>query len=200
MSEDTLRGHYAGFVSRFTAFIIDLVIITLISIVVGWTISRPLLLIGIDVTEPCINVDTSSWLSFFQTIWCLLAKISIPITAFLVVIGYPLILWTLTGQTIGKYALGVRVVRMDGRPLSFMNAVRRLFGYFISLLFLGFGFFWILLSNQRQGWHDKIAGTCVIYAWDARESERFSGRIVRIANRISARRTPEESPPAFPRE
>ena len=200
MSEETFRGHYAGFVSRFTAFIIDLVIITLISIVVGWTISRPLLFIGIDVTEACINVDTQSWITFFQTIWCLLAKISIPFSAFLVLIGYPLILWTLTGQTIGKYALGVRVVRMDGRPLSFMNSVRRLFGYFISLLFLGVGFIWILLSNQRQGWHDKIAGTYVIYAWDARHSERFSGRIAGIANRFSDRRTPKERPPALPGE
>jgi uncharacterized RDD family membrane protein YckC len=39
------------------------------------------------------------------------------------------------------------------------------------LFFLGF--LWILIDNRRQGWHDKMAGTCVIYNWPARPDENF---------------------------
>jgi uncharacterized RDD family membrane protein YckC len=35
------------------------------------------------------------------------------------------------------------------------------------------GFFWILIDDRRQGWHDKIAGTLVIYTWEAHHEERF---------------------------
>ncbi|MCZ7528974.1 MAG: RDD family protein [Acidimicrobiia bacterium] len=38
----------------------------------------------------------------------------------------------------------------------------------MALMFFGLGFLWILISKDRRGWHDYIAGTCVIYDWDAR--------------------------------
>jgi uncharacterized RDD family membrane protein YckC len=34
-------------------------------------------------------------------------------------------------------------------------------------MFFFLGFFWILADNQRQGWHDNLARTYVIYAWKA---------------------------------
>jgi uncharacterized RDD family membrane protein YckC len=37
-----------------------------------------------------------------------------------------------------------------------------------SLLFLGLGFAGILLGDRRRALHDVIAGTAVIYSWDAR--------------------------------
>jgi uncharacterized RDD family membrane protein YckC len=46
--------------------------------------------------------------------------------------------------------------------------VRRFLGYILSIFAMWIGFLWILLDNRRQGWPDKIAGTFVIYAWDAR--------------------------------
>jgi uncharacterized RDD family membrane protein YckC len=33
---------------------------------------------------------------------------------------------------------------------------------FISLIALGLGFFWIAFDAEKQGWHDKIAGTVVV--------------------------------------
>jgi uncharacterized RDD family membrane protein YckC len=43
-------------------------------------------------------------------------------------------------------------------------------------LFLGF--FWILIDDRRQGWHDKIAGTCVVYTWHARPDETFFRKLL----------------------
>jgi uncharacterized RDD family membrane protein YckC len=34
-------------------------------------------------------------------------------------------------------------------------------------MFFFLGFFWVLADNQRQGWHDNLARTYVIYAWKA---------------------------------
>jgi uncharacterized RDD family membrane protein YckC len=72
----------------------------------------------------------------------------------------------ISGFTPGKALLGLRVVRTDGRPVNLGRAVLRLIAYLIAALPLFLGFIWILFDNRRQGWHDKIARTYVIYMWD----------------------------------
>jgi len=56
----------------------------------------------------------------------------------------------------------LRLVRVDGTPLRFSDAlVRGLAGIF-SVAVLGLGFFWIARDPERQAWHDRIAGTYVV--------------------------------------
>jgi uncharacterized RDD family membrane protein YckC len=57
---------------------------------------------------------------------------------------------------------GLKIVRLDGRELSWDTAVVRALGCFLSLAFAGLGFFWIAFDKERQAWHDKIAGTVVV--------------------------------------
>jgi uncharacterized RDD family membrane protein YckC len=71
--------------------------------------------------------------------------------------------------------LGVRVISVDGGPVSFWQSIRRFVGYLISFI-LYLGYLWILVDDRRQGWHDKIANTLVVYAWDARPDELFRDR------------------------
>jgi len=72
--------------------------------------------------------------------------------------------WSRGGQTPGYKMLGMRVVRArDGGKLSFGSAILREIGYIISSIFY-LGFIWILFDAQKQGWHDKIAGTVVVQA------------------------------------
>ena len=70
--------------------------------------------------------------------------------------------WTKSGQTIGKSAVGIKVVGHDGEPISVGKALIRYIGYIISGVVLALGFIWILFDRKRQGWHDKLAGTFVI--------------------------------------
>ena len=63
---------------------------------------------------------------------------------------------------------GVRVVRDDGTDASGRRAVVRTLALPLSFLFLGLGFTGILLGDRRRALHDVIAGTAVIYSWDAR--------------------------------
>jgi uncharacterized RDD family membrane protein YckC len=80
----------------------------------------------------------------------------------LLVLAYHIGFWTWRGATVGGLTCRLRVVRVDGAPLEFVDAmVRGLSGLF-ALGAAGIGFLWILKDPHRQGWHDKIAGTYVV--------------------------------------
>jgi uncharacterized RDD family membrane protein YckC len=72
------------------------------------------------------------------------------------------IMWKLKGTTIGGIVCGLCVVRMDDRPLDWPTAIVRALSCFLSLAVFGLGFIWIAFDDERQGWHDKIAGTVVV--------------------------------------
>ena len=66
------------------------------------------------------------------------------------------------GQTLGKMAFGLRVVKKNGKRISILDALlRNVFGYTISQIFL-LGYVWAALDRERQAWHDKMAGTVVV--------------------------------------
>jgi uncharacterized RDD family membrane protein YckC len=67
------------------------------------------------------------------------------------------------GQTLGKMALQIRVVSMDGGPLSFGQAVGRYFATFLSALILGIGFVMAGVRSDKRALHDLLAGTRVEY-------------------------------------
>ena len=68
------------------------------------------------------------------------------------------------GQTLGMRALGIKVVKTDGSQLDLVGAFLRYIGLFISILCLFIGVIWAAFDAQKQGWHDKIAGTYVVKA------------------------------------
>lgn len=75
---------------------------------------------------------------------------------------YHLVLWTWKGSTVGGMVLGLRIVRLDGQPMNFAVALVRMLGSFFSAAVLWLGFFWAGWSQDKQSWHDKIAGTVVV--------------------------------------
>ena len=52
--------------------------------------------------------------------------------------------------------------------VSGRRAIGRTLAFPLSFLILCLGFLGILLGDQRRALHDVIAGTVVIYCWDAR--------------------------------
>ena len=77
---------------------------------------------------------------------------------------YGAVMWKLKGTTIGGVVCGLRVVRLDGRPIDWPTAVARALGCFLSGAVAGLGFIWVVFDSERQSWHDKIAGTVVVRA------------------------------------
>jgi len=144
----------AGFFSRLEAFVVDLVILSVVQLLASTFIEKFLrffLLTGlVDKIRTVLenytfNIAAGSGLMV------------------LFVIGYFTFFWTLVGFTPGKALLGLKVVRRNGAKLSFGRSILRFFSYWISALPLFLGFFWVLWDSKRQGWHDKIAGTQVVY-------------------------------------
>jgi hypothetical protein len=66
------------------------------------------------------------------------------------------------GQTIGKKLLGIRVIRLDGKPLTGWLCFERFGGYAASAATGLLGFAQILWDRNRQALHDKVTETVVI--------------------------------------
>jgi uncharacterized RDD family membrane protein YckC len=142
---------FAGFWRRFTAFIIDAAILYVVT-----SICFPFRNLGLlRMWNPDIFSDISSWLILPQIILCNLLTL-------VIIIGYFVILWVWRGQTLGKMVMNIRVIRPDGSNVTFAVAFIRYLGYIVSAIPLFFGFIWIAFDKQKQGFHDKIAGTFVV--------------------------------------
>ncbi len=186
MEARTLQGQYSGFISRAIAYILDIILISSITLVTYWLSSQLLqyfLHIQVGACAPIRGFDLFS-------ITCHVSTWVLNIFAIGFAPIYFLFFWILAGQTPGKYVLGIRVVRLNGRRMTLLSGIRRLLGYAACFLSLGIGFLWVLIDDRRQGWHDKIAGTCVIYAWEARQNEQL---LERLDNRINRQKTATSS-------
>ncbi|HEX5400158.1 MAG TPA: RDD family protein [Verrucomicrobiae bacterium] len=85
-----------------------------------------------------------------------------PPTFFIIALAYFAGLWAWKGTTIGGIVLKLHVVRCDGQPVNFLVALVRGLAAALSVVALFLGFLWIAWDNDKQGWHDKIAGTMVV--------------------------------------
>ena len=67
--------------------------------------------------------------------------------------------WTHGGQTLGMLAWKYRLVRKDGRQVTWRDAILRYLAATFSLLVFGIGFWWKLFDPQELTWHDRLSGT-----------------------------------------
>ncbi len=87
-----------------------------------------------------------------------------PLAAFFTLVfagAYMTVLHSLTGQTIGKMLVGVRVVAGEEGPPPFGAALLRFGAYFASVATLTLGFVMAGLRHDKRALHDLIAGTRV---------------------------------------
>ena len=128
---------YKGFGIRFIAFLIDTIIFYLIYLATNFLM----------ILSP---------LSLFKGV-----LINIGINCLLFAL-YEIYLTHRFGGTVGKLLLDVKVINKEGIHLSLIDSVLRYVSKWISYLTLGFGYLMILWDSDKQGLHDKIAGTYVI--------------------------------------
>jgi uncharacterized RDD family membrane protein YckC len=159
VARESLQGKYAGFASRFVAFAVDVgVSVSVFMLGLAAISFAALVLTGKDITWHKGDI----WVVVAYAVWAFV---------------YFAHSWAASGRTVGMAAFGVRVVRDDGTEVSGRRAVVRTLALPLSFLFLGLGFVGILLGDRRRALHDVIAGTAVIYSWDARAARlRFLSR------------------------
>lgn len=76
---------------------------------------------------------------------------------------YCCVMWGFKGTTVGGVVCGLKVVRLDDRQVDWATAIVRTLGGFLSLAAAGVGFIWVAFDDQKQSWHDKIAGTTIVH-------------------------------------
>ena len=145
-----LEGTYAGGVTRFASFVIDVLVIGLLFFVGGVVVEYVLSVL----LRESVRLSESS----------VGGRVALIVWAFLYC-AYPL---AVAGRTFGMAVVGVRAVRVDGSDLDTRHAIIRVLAFPLSFLVLGLGFVLILLRRDRRALHDLIASTAVVYAWDAR--------------------------------
>jgi uncharacterized RDD family membrane protein YckC len=164
------QGHYAGSVSRFLAYVIDL------------AVSSGIFALGLAGVSLVAQVVTGHSVSWNRTN-IVVAIIYVAWEFFY--FGYS---WAASGRTFGMAVLGVRVVRADGEALDPWRGAVRAAVFPLSFLFFGLGFLGILLQREHRALHDLIAGSAVIYAWDARAARlRFLAREAEVGAAGSSR-------------
>ena len=82
--------------------------------------------------------------------------------AFALHIAYHVVLVGGCGQSLGKMALGIAVVRRDGGAVGYGRAVLRCLGGLLSLASFGLGYAGVLFTAERRGLADWLAGTRVV--------------------------------------
>ena len=65
--------------------------------------------------------------------------------------------------TLGKLVFGIKVVNLEGNPLSFSKASSRYFAKLLSRLTLGLGCLVMFFNQRKQCLHDKLASTIVVH-------------------------------------
>jgi uncharacterized RDD family membrane protein YckC len=76
-----------------------------------------------------------------------------------------IVLPAFSGQSIGKIAAGLRIVKIDGSPASPGTIVfRQTVGYLLTLFSFGVGFLVSIFSSKGRALQDYLTGTVVIYA------------------------------------
>ena len=132
---------YGGFWIRLVAYIIDAI---LISLVFGVVTS----IFGIRYVDmdDLSHIDPTTNLLSLAVAW----------------LYFALMESSERGATVGKMAMGLRVVSNGGKRSSFMNATGRYFAKILSAMIFCIGFIMIAFTDRKRGLHDMIASTLVI--------------------------------------
>jgi uncharacterized RDD family membrane protein YckC len=157
-SPGSRRGQYAGVVTRGIAITIDAVIVST-SVGIGVFLVRSVLSV-LDAG----NIPSG-----------LAPAAAIASAVFVSFVVYGAIGFWAFGKTIGKFLMGIRVVRPDGSALGAGQSLVRALAYSLSnILFLGY--VWALLTRRHRAWHDIVARTVVVYDWDAHAADPLRPR------------------------
>ena len=141
---------YVGFWARFAANFLDGILISIFvspaSIYIGQLVSRDRFWGYYGIRE-----SGAKALAFYSVLF-VLSQIIL------------LVLWFVKRASVGKMAISAKIVdAKTGKAPTKKQLIGRYFAYLLSWLPLGLGFLWIAFDSKKQGWHDKLAGTAVIY-------------------------------------
>ncbi len=145
---------FPGFVSRLIAFAVDIFAMAAICVLATQAIE--------------LTADFFRFRAF--PLGRQLVGIAVRATILVVIATYLPASWALTGRSIGKALMGLRIVRADGSPIGLSRAAIRFAGYWLSAIPFGIGFLVSVFDSKHKTFHDRLADTLVVYderSWSA---------------------------------
>ncbi len=151
--------HYAGFWIRFVGYMIDtiilMIVVSIISMIMG--VITGLSVVGVGMT---MGADLENLKVISAVLGGLLGGIFGLIASWL----YFALQYSSRFQaTVGMRCVGIQVVDYDYQRLSFGRATGRFFAKYLSGIILMIGYIMIAFTEKKQGLHDFIASTYVVY-------------------------------------
>jgi uncharacterized RDD family membrane protein YckC len=146
---------YAGFWLRLVAYLIDGLILTIINIpvtVIVWIVAA-------GIAESAKHNGGDAAATFVASM--LLQTVAFFISFTILVVYHSAFECTKQASP-GKMALGLMVTDVSGNRLTFLHALGRNAGKFVSLITLCVGFVLCGFTQQKQCLHDMMAGTLVV--------------------------------------
>ena len=140
---------YAGFWRRFVASIIDTIILMLVSGVISALLGAPMMLGESDPAEgmkPMLHIQVIIWIISLLLTW----------------LYFALLESSSSRASVGKMALGIVVVDLEGNPLSFARASGRTWGKWVSYIIILIGYIMAAFTERKQALHDIMAGCLVV--------------------------------------
>lgn len=146
----------AGFFPRLCAFLVDMIIVSVILLI----IKVPVGIIGLLMPDAFIFKGFLFDYNIFD------------ITYYIVQLAYFVLMTTLAGTTLGKAIFKLSVVDEEGNKLKFFDALyRESIGKFLSsLCFLGY--LMIFIDKNKRALHDYLCDSYVIYSIKMRVVEK----------------------------
>ena len=139
---------YAGFWRRFGAFILDTIILSLVTLVVGWSI---LLFAGFTIDQEYLGESDISAFDFVNIIGFFIGSLY-----FVILEGSSM------QATFGKRAFDLKVTNLSGGRITVGKAIGRYISKIVSGMTLFIGFLMVVWTDKKQGLHDMMTETLVI--------------------------------------
>jgi uncharacterized RDD family membrane protein YckC len=152
------EDRYAGFVSRVVAFMLDMIIVLLVNTIISFTIRALFGFFSLGNLKVIADFSASRLADGMALLFPVILQAIYFIGA-----------WAVFGRTLGMSIAGIRVEETS-RPgdVTVARAMLRYIGMYVSAIVFGLGFIWVLFDKRRQGWHDKLGNTVVVYSRSAR--------------------------------
>ena len=91
------------------------------------------------------------------------ASIAVTLIGLVIGVSYFAYLEGTRGQTVGKMAVGIKVIDADtGTVIGVPRGIGRYFARILSGLAIGLGYLWMLWDPRKQTWHDKLVRSVVV--------------------------------------
>ena len=155
VQSNTTSVVYATFGQRLGASLLDGLIVGVVGTIISFVLNLVMAIV-FGVTGGSSNSTAAAGIGITMILLGLIVCV--------LEIGYFVYFIGAKGQTLGKMALKIKVIKKDtGQVPGFGSALlRETIGKVISGMIMALGYLWMLWDKDKQTWHDKIAGTVVV--------------------------------------